>query len=329
MDTEEVKFHSPFGGNWIDSDRFEEELAARIADGRIDQRLAEHVRVFERDGFRVLEGAVSEDLLDAIDSEVESAWKPGSGFLGRNPKMGLHWAHEFPVEGPRRIVDPIVNAPSAQLAAFIPEIKDFLTAIFGEEPLAFQSLYFERGSQQAMHQDTAYVVVSEPIRIAAAWIALEDVKPGTGELEYYPGSHKFDDFIFGVEGEPSKSWNKNRDGQDMHQDFLKGLDLQAEERGIERTSFLPKRGDVLLWHADLAHGGTKQLIGEATRRSVVVHYIPLSVQPNYMKFTSHVRPYEVVPGAFMSSRHYDPYDLDSGVRPVLPVDGLGLSPVGA
>jgi hypothetical protein len=327
VNTENVTFHSPFGGNWIDSDRFEAELAVRLADGRVDETLAEQIRVFESEGYLVLERAVPEVLLDAIESEVESAWKPGSGFVGRNPKMGLRWAHEFPVDGPRRIIDPIVNAPSAQLAAFIPEIKDFLSAIFDEEPLAFQSLYFERGSQQAMHQDTAYVVVSEPIRIAAAWIALEDVESGNGELEYYPGSHKFEDFIFGPEGEPSKSWNKNRDGQDMHKDFLSGLDRQAKERGIERTSFLPKRGDVLLWHADLAHGGTKQLIPEATRRSVVVHYIPVSVQPNYVKFTEHFRPYEVVPGAFMSSRHYDPCDLATGARPVLPVAGLGLSPV--
>lgn len=327
MHTEDLTYHSRFGGNWIDSDRYADELAARLADGRLSEELAGQIEIFARDGYVIMRGVVPEELLEAIDDEVESAWEPGSGFLGRNPKMGLKWAHQFPADGRRRIVDPIVNAASAQLAAFVPEIRDFLAAVFDEEPLAFQSLFFERGSQQRIHQDTAYVVASEPVRIAAAWIALEDVQEGNGELVYYPGSHRFDEFLFGTPEEPSKSWNIGRDGQPMHQEFLAGLDSQAAERGIDRASFLPKRGDVLLWHADLAHGGSKQTNEAATRRSIVVHYMPLSVEPNYVNFTKHFKPYQVAPGAYMSSRHYDPYLLDAPERPVVPIDGLGLDPI--
>ncbi len=326
METEERTYHSQFGGNWIDTNRFAEDLAERIDDGRIAPELGERIESFVEKGYLILRGAVPEELLAAIDDEVESAWEPGSGFLGRNPKMGLKWAHQFPADGRRRIVDPIVNAPSAQLAAFVPEIRDFLAAIFDEAPLAFQSLFFERGSQQRIHQDTAYVVVSEPVRIAAAWIALEDVEEGNGELVYYPGSHRFEEFVFGVPGDQSKSWNQGRDGQPMHQDFLNGLDEKAAARGIEVERFLPKRGDVLLWHADLAHGGSKQTNEEATRRSIVVHYMPLSVEPNYIKFTDHFKPYPVGDGGYMSSRHYDPFGLDQSERPVLPVEGLGLDP---
>ena len=324
--TTDVRHHSRFGGNWIDTDRFEEELAARVASGAISAELADQIQTFERDGYIILRGIVPEEILSAIDDEVASAWEPGSGFLGRNPKQGLGWAHEFPADGNRRIVDPIVNAPSAQLAAFVPEIRDFMAAIFGEDPLAFQSLFFERGSQQRIHQDTAYVVVSQPVTIAAAWIALEDVQEGNGELVYYPGSHRFDDFLFGTPEEPSKSWNQGRDGQEMHKAFLQGLDDQAAARGIEKARFLPKRGDVLLWHADLAHGGSKQTNDDASRRSIVVHYMPKSVQPNYVNFTNHFRPYPVGEGGYISSRHYDPFLLQEGHRPVLPIDGLGLSP---
>jgi len=34
------------------------------------------------------------------------------------------------------------------------------------------------------------------MEFAASWIALEDIQPGSGELEYYKGSHKLDDYVF-------------------------------------------------------------------------------------------------------------------------------------
>lgn len=41
------------------------------------------------------------------------------------------------------------------------------------------TLHFEVGSTQAIHRDTAYVVVKdEPLKLVASWIALADVTPG-------------------------------------------------------------------------------------------------------------------------------------------------------
>ena len=34
------------------------------------------------------------------------------------------------------------------------------------------------------------------MELIASWIALEDVQPGSGELMYVPGSHRFEVFIF-------------------------------------------------------------------------------------------------------------------------------------
>jgi len=73
-----------------------------------------------------------------------------------------------------------------------------------------QSIYLEYGSQQSQHQDTAYVVAAKPLSLAACWIALEDIKEGSGELVYYPGSHWFEPFLFSGE---FKSWTPKRDRQ--------------------------------------------------------------------------------------------------------------------
>jgi len=55
---------------------------------------------------------------------------------------------------------------------FAPAILDFLTDIFQDDAVTFQSLYFENGSQQGCHQDTAFVYVEPPYQFAACWIAL-------------------------------------------------------------------------------------------------------------------------------------------------------------
>ena len=80
-----------------------------------------------------------------------------------------------------------------------------LKLIFEDNPLAFQSIYFHRGSQQSIHQDTAYVITKKPLSLAASWLSLQDVEPGSGELAYYPKSHKYDHFYFDRDTH-RKSW---------------------------------------------------------------------------------------------------------------------------
>ena len=63
--------------------------------------------------------------------------------------------------------------------------------------LLFQGLTFEKGSGQGLHQDTAYVVLDKPMELAAAWIALEDIAPDSGELMYLDGSHQMPEWKFG------------------------------------------------------------------------------------------------------------------------------------
>jgi len=46
-------------------------------------------------------------------------------------------------------------------------------------------------------------------------------------------------------------------------------------------SFRAKKGDVLLWHAGLAHGGAPISEPTASRLSLVGHYCPRGVRPLY------------------------------------------------
>jgi ectoine hydroxylase-related dioxygenase (phytanoyl-CoA dioxygenase family) len=77
-------------------------------------------------------------------------------------------------------------------------------------------------------------------------VALEDVKIGSGELVYYPGSHRFGDFMYPGD---RKHWSSDEDGHDIHNHHLHWLHDQARVRGISLRRFLPRKGDALFWHA--------------------------------------------------------------------------------
>jgi ectoine hydroxylase-related dioxygenase (phytanoyl-CoA dioxygenase family) len=201
-----------------------------------------------------------------------------------------------------RIVDVFAARPIALDILLAPAIVRFLSLIFDAEPLLIQSLTFERGSEQGIHQDTMYVVVSNPMELAASWTALQDVEPGSGELRYYEGSHRLPEFLFSGE---HKSWLPSRDGNGQHDEKLKRLHSDSERLGLPLRTFLPKKGDTLIWAADLAHGGSPVLDRSLTRRSMVGHYCPLGVEPNYFSYLPERKRQRKVPGGWAASEYYD------------------------
>jgi len=164
--------------------------------------------------------------------------------------------------------------------------------LFERPPLAFQSLFFRWGTEQAMHQDTAYVVLRSPMEMVGCWVALEDIAEGTGELQYYVGSHRIPEYLwFG------RARAKPYDFED-DQDFLRHVREESERMGCPLERFRPRKGDVLLWHADLVHGGSKRVHLERTRQSLVTHYCPVDVDPEWFGELSGSQKLEHEPGHY-------------------------------
>jgi ectoine hydroxylase-related dioxygenase (phytanoyl-CoA dioxygenase family) len=201
-----------------------------------------------------------------------------------------------------RVNDIYVYYESARRALFADPILHFLRLIFSGNPTLLQSLTFDKGSQQGIHQDTTYVVIDPPLALAASWIALEDVQPGAGELVYYDGSHRLKDFLFSGK---YKCWHSERDGIEQHDENANALPGRCEAAGLELKRLLAKQGDVLIWSGNLAHGGSKVVDDDLSRRSLIGHYCPEWAVPRYFdQFPDHaaLRPYG---DAAFASMHYD------------------------
>ncbi len=260
------------------------------------------LRHFLQNGYVILPNAITPDHADALVKEVASTTESPEHYVTRTRRQAdCHLTPASEADEQFQLIDLHVNSTLARAAMFTPLIQRFLTLLFEEPLLAFQSLTSKYGSPQGIHQDRAYVVVSEPMKFAASWIALEDVTPGSGEPVYYPGSQHLPQYLFSGQ---HKSWVPQRDGQDSNQQFTYHLETQAAASGLERRQFSARKGDALIWAADLVHGGAT-ITSNATHHSLMTHYCPLSVKPNYAdcvpQFT--LKPYNH--DGYYSSRHYD------------------------
>jgi hypothetical protein len=102
--------------------------------------------------------------------------------------------------------------------------------------------------------------------------------------------------ISSIRASSATGTNTDAHGHDIHNHHLAWLHREAVERDAPLEYFWPKKGTLLIWHADLAHGGAPIVNSAYTRKSIVFHYCPVSARPAYLDN----------PGAAMSGFHSTP-----------------------
>jgi phytanoyl-CoA hydroxylase len=69
------------------------------------------------------------------------------------------------------------------------------------------------------------------------------------------------------------------DSEKTPEQFGEYLEARMKEFGILPQVFCPKKGDVLIWHANLIHKGTPIQDQRLTRKSYVTHYSSFDAYP--------------------------------------------------
>lgn len=123
------------------------------------------------------------------------------------------------------------------------------------------------------HQDSYLNPTHVGDRYIAAWIALGKIDPDSGPFQYVPGSHKWpqvtrEKILQALpEGDRDHLWPTHSEK------ILTPLfEEELKKRNSEIVTYLPERGDVLLWHGRLLHRGSVANIPGMERRSLIAHY---------------------------------------------------------
>ena len=252
---------------------------------KIDGLSAEEVtllKTWSESGFAAMPGLITDDKIAAYEQDVAALTSKDDCPLfitaGDAPSPVPYSEKAVKKYNSVRMVDEYFYCNSVLDILLEPRIKRFLELVFEAPPLLTQSLHFEHGSQQPLHQDTAFVCMTSPMKLVGVWIALEDIKPGSGELLYLPGSHRWEGPLF---SNRFRHYDKDRDGVEQLRDWHQWILDEADRRGVSPVTFHAKKGDVLFWHAGLAHGGAAITDPAQTRKSLVGHYCPEKVRPLY------------------------------------------------
>lgn len=245
--------------------------------------LSDEKREFWRkNGYVILEGVISPERCDALNNRINGLWEGRDSltlpvsidmFIEQptSRRVRLADAPDDARDVPYKINDLFMLDDAVQSIALDEHVCEALRWVLNCDPVAINSLNFERGSTQRFHTDTLYMPGLKPGGMTAVWFALEDAVTEAGPLLYYPGSHEIPMFKFSS----GKSYQINSEvpNYDNH------MQSWVEKLGLEIEEFLPKKGDALIWHEQLYHAGKQIEDLSKTRRSLVVHYWRASELP--------------------------------------------------
>lgn len=202
-------------------------------------------------------------------------------------------------EVPTRVQDAWKYVDAARRLAVDQKVLHALEQLLGRKALPFQTLNFPIGTSQYAHSDTIHFSTIPEGFMAGVWVALEDIDLDNGPLTYYPGSHKLPYYSMQDLG-LAEGYQHYAAYEQKVQDLIAEHDLQPEYGTVEK-------GNAIIWHANLLHGGASRKDMQRTRHSQVTHY--------YFEGCKYYTPMESRPGKL---RYRRPYWIPQSENFVLP-----------
>ncbi|MCB9169789.1 MAG: phytanoyl-CoA dioxygenase family protein [Flavobacteriales bacterium] len=205
-------------------------------------------------GYMILRSLFTEAEVGAVNNEIDRLVRDG--------------VVDFNFTG-RKIMFAYRRSEAVRRMATDRRILDVLDLLLGRHMKLFQTINFLTGSEQAAHSDTIHMTTHPLGYLAAAWVALEPMTEENGPLIYYPGSHKLPYILNPTFDHGGGTFTI---GEDAYAHYEVAVAKAITEHRLRPETFLARPGDVLIWHANLLHGGKRMTAPNASRKSMAAHY---------------------------------------------------------
>ncbi len=213
----------------------------------------ESVLSFEENGFAVINNYLTNQQVDDINLEIELLLKQ---------KI-------VKVTNTNKIMFAIHSSLLLSKLGNDGKLKALLAALLGGSVTLFQSINFLTGSEQPTHSDSIHMTTYPLGGLLGVWIALEDITEENGPLHYYPQSHKLPYYL---NSDYANEGNFFFLGNKSYTEYERMISAKIEELHLKKVRFFAKKGDLLIWHANLFHGGEAHTNKSKSRKSMVLHY---------------------------------------------------------
>lgn len=139
------------------------------------------------------------------------------------------------------------------------KLADLIRFFIQGKPRLVQSMFFEGNTKTAAHYDSFYLDDEIIGRMAACWIALEDIDWNAGRFFICPKSHLETRF-------------QNSQHNVQEHNFIESIYKLIKNKNYEvRAPFLQK-GEILIWNSLTIHGALQDFNPENSRKSITVHF---------------------------------------------------------
>lgn len=219
----------------------------------LDELSRHSVHNYESNGFAIINGYLDSSTVEAINNEIEA--------LIDKEKVKFRYRN--------KIMFAIHKSPLLRNIGEDPKLLELLASLMRNEVKLFQSINFLTGSEQKTHSDSIHMTTFPLGGLLGVWIALEDIDTDNGPLHYYPGSHRLPYYL---NSDYDNEGNWLLIGDKDYKAYEQMLERKIKEHAIEKKVFTAKKGDLLIWHANLLHGGEPHTNKRKTRKSMVYHY---------------------------------------------------------
>lgn len=243
---------------WLDTGGSRELAPTRPVFGTFRKDVQRSLLAWSEKGYLIVEGFFNIQETDAIQQEIDRLVT----------RRKLHPTPDNKLMFANRVSQKIRQITLDQ------RLTRLLGFILDRDVVPFQTINFTYGSNQRAHSDSIHMTTYPLGYLIAVWIALEDTNEDNGPLFYYPGSHRLPYLLNADFNEGSNSLQLGRKDYGDYEDRIEEL---IREEGLKKEVFLAKKGDVLVWHANLIHGGIPVKDHSLTRKSMVIHYYATDV----------------------------------------------------
>lgn len=227
-------------------------------------------RQFVADGYTVAERLIPDDLIDAYCEE----WLEVNGPDGSGDFRPGGWPDPTPYMRHQALRNLCTYGP----------LSDLLAHLVGEPMGLHLNLTGWVTTERDWHQDS---YLNEPYvggHYAAVWIALADIHQDSGPFQLVRGSTSWPQVSQRKVRAALRDRGLDGDGPLWPRETERILTpLFTEEivrRRPEVVTFLPGRGDVIVWNGRALHRGSKALVPGTERRALIAHYSGVEHRPD-------------------------------------------------
>ena len=212
-------------------------------------------------GYTIIDLDLSDNFINNINKDISEALIIGD--IKKNPKI-YHY-NKFP-----RIVEAWKYSKNVARLANNSNLKKILNFLYNSKPLPFSTINFIGGTEQPFHSDYIHFGSIPHKYLIGVWVALEKITKFNGPLRVVPGSHKFP-LIDYQDLKLKKPLNivELEKNYRIYENYIKQL---IKTKKLKLKELHLKKGQVILWAANLLHGGSKVKNKKLTRKSQVIHF---------------------------------------------------------